>query len=123
MITVNISNKDAREFLEFLYAVNPACSSVAKAVMSQIERQMMPVSTNQAELAIWRGKRMIPNLIELWKRKNETAEKCFGENLQMFREATPAEELKGRMASALMYSTKTGSEVYNMLVNGRSGRW
>lgn len=74
MIQINLSEKEARELLAFLYAVNPKAADVAKAVMTQVERQLMPSSTSQAEIAAWRGERIVPNLIEAWKRKHEVAQ-------------------------------------------------
>lgn len=79
MIQINLSEKEARHFYNFAMSVMGVqdCPS-AKAIISAIEHQLLPVSTNQAEMAVWRSKSVNPSIIEAWKRKHESAESAFG---------------------------------------------
>lgn len=121
MIQINLSEKQARDFHAFAMALmgadkpNPAF----KAIVDSIEQQLRPRSGNQAEFAVWKSERVLPNLIEAWKRKNEPAEKTFGNE--------PSQIVIDEVNQAIGYSLQVGGALYNALkdisVNGRSGRF
>ena len=72
MITINLSDKEARQFYHFAITVMGAYDApAAKAVISSIERQLMPQTENKAELAKWRSEHVLPNIIKAWKRKHK----------------------------------------------------
>lgn len=124
MIQINLSEKQAREFCDFCFSVTGVLDTpIAREVFKIVERQLLPHSSEQAALAVWRSERVLPNLIEAWRRKNETSEKSFGQS-EMFSDITPSEALK--------YSVNAGGALYNEIVgkrgkvvsvNGRSGRF
>lgn len=80
MITINLSDEQARKLLESLgWRIDignvSAChvdSEVAKEMFMQLEQKLMPVGT---ELAAWRAEAgYTAKAVESWKRKNETME-------------------------------------------------
>lgn len=89
MITINLSEKQARELLDTIAIHNEVSGSVAE-VADQISRQLMPHSNNKAEFAVWKSERILPNIIEAWKRKHCT------------------DEFDGFVTRCLMYSVDTG---------------
>lgn len=83
MITINLSDEQARKLLESLgWRIDicnlSAChvdSEVAKEMFMQLEQKMMPSGTEQANLAAWRAEvGYTAKAVEDWKRKNETME-------------------------------------------------
>lgn len=71
MLQVNLSEKQAREFYDFcLRVAGVQDNPVIREMFSTIERQILPDSTNKAEFAVWRSKRITPAIVEAWKRKN-----------------------------------------------------
>ncbi|ALT58222.1 hypothetical protein FDG91_gp18 [Escherichia phage JMPW1] len=70
MITINLSDKQAREILDTIGEQLHVKVATAE-ILNQIERQLTPVSTNQAEFSIWKSERILPNIIKAWKRKNK----------------------------------------------------
>lgn len=78
MLQVNLSDKQAREFYDFCLRVagiqdNP----VIREMFRIVENQLLPDSTNKAELAVWRSKRITPAIIEAWKRNNGSPKIVF----------------------------------------------
>lgn len=83
MITINLSDEQARKLLESLgWRIDignvSACrvdSEVAKEIFMQLEQKLMPVGTEQANLAAWRAEAgYTAKAVEDWKRKNELME-------------------------------------------------
>lgn len=70
MITINLSDKQAREILDTIGEQLHVKGAIAE-VINQIERQLTPVSTNQAEFAAWKSERILPNISKAWKRKHK----------------------------------------------------
>ncbi|HFQ5757815.1 TPA: hypothetical protein ACHR5Y_004799 [Escherichia coli] len=70
MITINLSDKQAREILDTIGEQLHVKGATAE-ILNQIERQLTPVSTNQAEFAAWKSERIMPNIIKAWKRKHK----------------------------------------------------
>ena len=69
MITINLSEKQARELLDSL-GDQLHIKGAAAEVLNQIDKQLTPTSTNQAEFASWKSERILPNIIKAWKRKH-----------------------------------------------------
>lgn len=89
MITINLSDKQAKSLLDSLgwrWCDDPAHhdnvtieSTVADELFKQLEQQLSPRSTAPAELAVWRHEQGLTEMdVEKWKRKNETACDAFG---------------------------------------------
>jgi hypothetical protein len=70
MITINLSEKQAREILDTI-GDQLHIKGAAAELLNQIEKQLTPVSTNQAEFAAWKSERILPNIIKAWKRKHK----------------------------------------------------
>lgn len=70
MITINLSDEQAREILDTIGDQLHIKGATAE-LLNQIERQLTPVSTNQAEFAAWKSERITPNIIKAWKRKHK----------------------------------------------------
>lgn len=70
MITINLSDKQARELLDTI-GEQLHVKGAAAELLNQIDRQLTPVSTNQAEFAAWKSERITPNIIKAWKRKHK----------------------------------------------------
>lgn len=70
MITINLSDKQAREILDTI-GDQLHIKGATSELLNQIERQLTPVSTNQAEFAAWKSERITPNIINAWKRKHK----------------------------------------------------
>lgn len=70
MITINLSDKQAREILDTIGEQLHVKGATAE-ILNQIERQLTPSSTNQAEFAAWKSERILPNIIKAWKRKHK----------------------------------------------------
>lgn len=70
MITINLSDKQARELLGTIDEQIHVKGAAAE-LLNQIERQLTPASTNQAEFAAWKSERILPNIIKAWKRKHK----------------------------------------------------
>ena len=65
MLQVNLSEKQAREFYDFcLRVAGVQDNPVIREMFSVIERQILPDSTNKAEFAAWRSKRITPAIVE-----------------------------------------------------------
>ncbi|EDV3179118.1 hypothetical protein CSP48_004031 [Salmonella enterica subsp. arizonae] len=83
MITINLSDEQAKSMLNSLY-FRFVCDgvdsltidgNVAKELFTQLEHKIMPASTSAAELSAWRYDQGLVEMdIEKWKRKNETPE-------------------------------------------------
>lgn len=71
MITINLSDKQARELLDTIGEQIHVKGAAAELLINQIERQLTPASTNQAEFAAWKSERILPNIIKAWKRKHK----------------------------------------------------
>ena len=69
MITINLSDKQAREILDTI-GDQLHIKGATSELLNQIERQLTPVSTNQAEFAAWKSERITPNIIKSWKLKH-----------------------------------------------------
>lgn len=83
MITINLSDEQARKLLESLgWRIDigniSAChidADVVKEMFMQLEQKMMPAGTEQANLAAWRAEvGYTAKAVEDWKRKNELME-------------------------------------------------
>lgn len=83
MIQINLSVGQARKLLESLgWRIDigniSACHvdlGVAKEMFMQLEKKLMPVGTEQANLAVWRAEAgYTAKAVESWKRKHETME-------------------------------------------------
>ena len=83
MIQINLSVEQARKLLESMgWRIDigniSAChvdSEVAKEMFMQLEQKLMPVGTEQANLAAWRAEAgYTAKTVEDWKRKNEAME-------------------------------------------------
>lgn len=70
MITINLSEKQAREILDTI-GEQLHVKGAAAELLNQIDKQLTPVSTNQAEFAAWKSERITPNIIKAWKRKHK----------------------------------------------------
>lgn len=70
MITINLSDKQARELLDTIGEHLHVKGATAE-LLNQIDRKLTPVSTNQAEFAAWKSERITPNIIKAWKRKHK----------------------------------------------------
>lgn len=70
MITINLSDKQAREILDTIGDQLHIKGATAE-LLNQIERQLTPASTNQSEFASWKSERIMPNIIKAWKRKHK----------------------------------------------------
>lgn len=70
MITINLSEKQAREILDTI-GEQLNVKGAAAELLNQIDKQLTPVSTNQAEFAVWKSERILPNIIKEWKRKHK----------------------------------------------------
>lgn len=70
MITINLSDKQAREILDTIGDQLHIKGATAE-LLNQIERQLTPASTNQSEFAAWKSQRIMPNIIKAWKRKHK----------------------------------------------------
>lgn len=70
MITINLSDKQAREILDTI-GEQLHVKGAAAELLNQIERQLTPASTNQSEFATWKSERILPNIIKAWKRKHK----------------------------------------------------
>lgn len=70
MITINLSDKQARELLDTI-GEQLHVKGAAAELLNQIDRQLTPVPTNQAEFAAWKSERITPNIIKAWKRKHK----------------------------------------------------
>lgn len=80
MITINLSEKQAKEFLQLLYSgdfidflekVNSDAYKVAIAVMKQLEHDLIPRSTELVMLASWRGGRINADRISAWNKNGD----------------------------------------------------
>lgn len=83
MITINLSDEQARELLDSLgwriqfgststVSLNEA---VAREIFTQLENRLIPPGTEQANLAAWRAEAgYTAKAVEDWKRKHETLE-------------------------------------------------
>lgn len=80
MIQINLSEKQARELLACIGDSVRIVGAMAE-VVNQIDKQLMPRSTNLAEFAAWKSERITPNLVEAWKRKHEPAEVTFADEI------------------------------------------
>ena len=83
MITINLSDEQARKLLESLgWRIDIGNISdchidadVAKEMFIQLEQKMMPVGTEQANLTAWHAEAgYTAKAVEEWKRKNELIE-------------------------------------------------
>ncbi|HAK2374305.1 TPA: hypothetical protein H1940_004736 [Salmonella enterica] len=71
MITINLSEEQAKSLLRSLAVVNIK-EEAAREVFAQLEHKLMPASTSAAELAVWRHENGLNERdVERWKRKNE----------------------------------------------------
>lgn len=70
MITINLSDKQAREILDTI-GDQLHVKGAAAELLNQIDRKLTPVSTNQAEFAAWKSERITPNIIKACKRKHK----------------------------------------------------
>lgn len=71
MITINLSDKDARELLNAVGWREPIPASIETEMFIQLEQQLTPRSTGAAELAVWRHEQGLTEMdVEKWKRKN-----------------------------------------------------
>ncbi|WET18201.1 hypothetical protein S202_09 [Shigella phage S2_02] len=70
MITINLSDKQARELLGTIGEQLHVKGATAE-LLNQIDRKLTPVSTNQAEFAAWKSERITPNIIRAWKSKHK----------------------------------------------------
>lgn len=70
MITINLSEKQAREILDAIGDQLHVKGATAE-LLNQIEKQLTPASTSQAEFAAWKSERILPNIIKAWKRKHK----------------------------------------------------
>lgn len=70
MITINLSDKQAREILDTI-GDQLHIKGATSELLNQIERQLTPASTNQSEFAAWKSERILPNIIKAWKRKHK----------------------------------------------------
>ncbi|WPJ70009.1 hypothetical protein [Escherichia phage vB_EcoS_ULIM2] len=70
MITINLSDKQAREILDTI-GDQLHIKGATSELLNQIERQLTPTSTNQSEFAAWKSERTLPNIIKAWKRKHK----------------------------------------------------
>lgn len=70
MITINLSEKQAREILDAISEQLHVKGATAE-LLNQIDKQLTPASTSQAEFAAWKSKRITPNIIKAWKRKHK----------------------------------------------------
>lgn len=87
MITINLSEKQAKELMHALGWRELHGSNESKAFLpedaaaymfSQLENQLYPAPTNAAEIALWNDLNgYTARKIEKWKRQNETAEETF----------------------------------------------
>ncbi|ATN94126.1 hypothetical protein HOS16_gp48 [Shigella phage vB_SflS-ISF001] len=69
MITINLSEKQARVLLDVI-GDQLHTKGAAAELLNQIEIQLTPVSTKQAEYAAWKSERILPNIIKAWKPKH-----------------------------------------------------
>lgn len=77
MITINLSEKQARELLNAVGWLEPIPPKIETELFIQLEQQLTPRSTGAAEWAVWRHENGYTEAaVEAWKRKNETAEDC-----------------------------------------------
>ena len=76
MISINLSDKQARELLAATGWGNPLPHEVEREIFLQLEQKLMPVSNEQAAIAAWRCENgYTAETIEKWKRINEAARK------------------------------------------------
>lgn len=87
MITINLSEKQAKELMHALgwrehHGRNESKAflpeDAAAYMFSQLENQLYPAPTNAAEIAVWNDENgSTARKVEDWKRKNEPAEEVF----------------------------------------------
>lgn len=75
MITINLSEKQARDLLNCVGWDSKLPEHLTLELFRQLEHKLMPVSTGAAELAVWRHESGLTEMeVERWKRKNETVD-------------------------------------------------
>lgn len=79
MITINLSDEQAKELLHATGWGDALPRHIEIELFRQLERQLTPASTEAANLAAWRAEvGYTAKAVEEWKRNNETAEETFG---------------------------------------------
>uniref|UniRef100_A0A6M5C988 Uncharacterized protein n=1 Tax=Vibrio phage Vc1 TaxID=1480731 RepID=A0A6M5C988_9CAUD len=72
MITINLSEKHARELLNHVGWDSKLPEHLTLELFRQLEHKLTPSSTSAAELAVWRHENGLTEMeVERWKRKHE----------------------------------------------------
>lgn len=75
MITINLSDEQARKLLAATGWNDPIPNDVAREIFIQLENKLTPPGNEQAAIAAWRAENgYTAEVIENWKRKHETME-------------------------------------------------
>ena len=75
MITINLSDEQARKLLAATGWNDPIQNDLAREIFIQLENKLTPPSNEQAAIAAWRAENgHTAEVIENWKRKHETME-------------------------------------------------
>lgn len=75
MITINLSEEQARELLKATGWGDTLPRHVEQEIFRQLENKLTPPASEQAEIAAWRAENgHTASVIENWKRKNEAME-------------------------------------------------
>lgn len=70
MITINLSEEQARELLKSVGWSTKIPQKLEAEIFTQLENALIAKTTSAAEIAVWKAKHVTPMKVTAWKRKN-----------------------------------------------------